>query len=126
MALDGAEARLPDDMLLVIKEPPLGTEKLLLLKGLLGGTAVTDTDLSADIIPSNAHNPLELEHRPERPSGAACLSRAPSDESAFRDDSPRAPLLWPSAMSARAAFSAKVAKDFLEASCAGPFWRRKS
>ena len=57
MALDGAEARLPDDMLLVIKEPPLGTEKLLLLKMLLGGTAVTDTDLSADIIPSNRAQP---------------------------------------------------------------------
>jgi hypothetical protein len=58
MALDGAEARLPDEMFLVIKEPPLGTEKLLLLrKMLLGGAAVTDTDLSADIIPSNRAQP---------------------------------------------------------------------
>jgi hypothetical protein len=45
-------------MFLVIKEPPLGTEKLLLLrKMLLGGAAVTDTDLSADIIPSNRAQP---------------------------------------------------------------------
>ena len=58
MALDGAEARLSDDMLLVIKEPPLGTETLLLLrKMLLGGAAVTDTDLSADMIPSNRAQP---------------------------------------------------------------------
>jgi hypothetical protein len=71
MALDGAQPSSPDEIVMFTREPPLGTEKLLLFrKMLLGGAAVTDTDLSADIIPSrtglSAHNPLALEHRPER------------------------------------------------------------
>ena len=57
-SLDGAESRLADGIVLFIREPPLATEKLLLLrKMLLGGAAVTDTDLSADMIPSNRAQP---------------------------------------------------------------------
>jgi len=75
--------------------PPFGTEKLLLFrKMLLGGAAVTDTALSADIIPSrtglSAHNPLALEHRPERLSDRGEPIESPTDESAFRETPHRA------------------------------------
>lgn len=47
-SLDGAESRLADGIVLFIREPPLATEKLLLLRKMLLGAAAV-TDLSADI-----------------------------------------------------------------------------
>ena len=87
MALDGAEPKSSVDVVLFIREPPLGIEKLpLFRKMLLGAAAVTD--LSADIIRSRtAHNPPELDHRPKRLSELGVPIESPSKERVVADES---------------------------------------